>query len=70
MAGSLFVVLLAVGSLGLPHEELEEGDSPCLHRPCQHGVCEEDPAMEYGYRYVSISFLLFFLLWGILFEIE
>ena len=48
--GSLVVVLLAVGSLGLPHEELEEGDSPCLHRPCQHGVCEEDPAMEYGYR--------------------
>ena len=54
MAGSsslVAVVLLAVGSLmGLPHEQLEEGDSPCLHRPCQHGVCEEDPAMENGYR--------------------
>ena len=50
MAGSLVVVLLAVGSLGLPHDELGEGDSPCLHRPCQHGVCEEDHAMEHGYR--------------------
>ena len=55
MAGGLVVVLLAVGSLGLPHDDLEEGDSPCLHRPCQHGVCEEDPGMQYGYRYLGHS---------------
>ena len=41
MAGRLVVVLLAVGSLGLPHDQLEEGDSPCLHKPCEHGVCVE-----------------------------
>ena len=24
-----------------PHTELGEGDSPCLHKPCEHGVCVE-----------------------------
>ena len=24
-----------------PHTDLGEGDSPCLHKPCEHGVCVE-----------------------------
>ena len=50
MAGSLVVVLLAVGSLGLPHDELVEGDSPCLHKPCHHGVCVETASLATGYK--------------------
>ena len=51
VARPLVVVVVLVGAVaGLPHEELEEGESPCLHRPCVHGVCQEDPDLVQGYR--------------------
>ena len=27
-----------------PHTELADSDSPCLHKPCEHGVCVESAA--------------------------
>ena len=49
--GRGWVLVLAVVAVGgLPHEELEEEDSPCLHRPCVHGVCQEDAELPQGYR--------------------
>jgi hypothetical protein len=46
----LLVLLLAAGCLGLPHAEVEEGESACLHKPCLHGVCQEDVDLPTGYR--------------------
>ena len=57
---ALVVLVVALPpSLALPHEEVEErrgaqvyagvqvgeGESVCLHRPCEHGVCQEDLGM-------------------------
>ena len=33
-----------------PHTELGEGDSPCLHKPCEHGVCVESAGSAQGYQ--------------------
>ena len=57
---ALVVLVVALPpSLALPHEEVQEGmgaqvyagvqvgegESVCLHRPCEHGVCQEDLGM-------------------------
>ena len=33
-----------------PHLELGEDDSPCLHKPCQHGVCVQTSGAGRGYQ--------------------
>ena len=33
------VMLTRVMARAEPHMELEDGDNPCLHKPCEHGVC-------------------------------
>ena len=45
----LLLLLFVSGALCEPHQSLEEGDSPCLHKPCQHGVCLETPDTGLGY---------------------
>ena len=46
----LLLLLLTPCVLGEPHLELEEGDSPCLHKPCHHGVCVETNSLATGYK--------------------
>ena len=50
----MWLVLLLLLSLSpaavSPHESLEEGDEPCIHAPCEHGVCVNQPDTELGYR--------------------
>lgn len=46
----LLMMMLSPCVLGEPHLELEEGDSPCLHKPCHHGVCVETNSLATGYK--------------------
>ena len=39
LVGARLVLLLVSLAGSTPHRELLEGESPCLHAPCQHGVC-------------------------------
>ena len=39
-----FLTMVITIVMAEPHTELEEGDSPCLHKPCEHGVCVESAA--------------------------
>ena len=54
MMQRLLVVILALApvmmAMAEPHTELGEGDSPCLHKPCEHGVCVESAASVQGYQ--------------------
>ena len=38
-----------------PHTELGEGDSPCLHKPCEHGVCVESASSVQARTLISGS---------------
>jgi hypothetical protein len=57
-AEHLVVVLAGLGVAGSsPHRELLPGDSPCLHAPCQHGVCVTSTESARGYRYSRHSLI-------------
>ena len=51
----LSLLLFIVGVNGLPHMELEDEDSPCIHAPCDHGVCVTNKDIKAGYRYRMIE---------------
>ena len=40
----MFLMMVVTIAKAEPHTELAEGDSPCLHKPCEHGVCVESAA--------------------------
>ena len=40
----MLLTLVITIAMAEPHTELAEGDSPCLHKPCEHGVCVESAA--------------------------
>ena len=47
----MMMILMSVTMvMAEPHSNLVEGDSPCLHKPCQHGVCVETNTAERGYQ--------------------
>ena len=39
-----FLTMVITIVMAETHTELAEGDSPCLHKPCEHGVCVESAA--------------------------
>ena len=47
----LLVLLCLSPGIVSPHEELEEDDLPCIHAPCEHGVCVNQDDTDLGYRY-------------------
>ena len=51
MTISLMMTLLSLKEVSAePHLELGEDDSPCLHKPCQHGVCVQTSGAGRGYQ--------------------
>ena len=40
----MLLTLVITIAMAEPHTELAESDSPCLHKPCEHGVCVESAA--------------------------
>ena len=47
---SLYLVFLVSVTWCLPHDELLDSDNPCIHKPCDHGVCVETVGVGRGYK--------------------
>ena len=46
----LTLVIMTAVAMADPHSQLEDDDSPCLHKPCVHGVCLDAAASPRGYQ--------------------